>query len=169
MDSKLSTRGGYRCCSRIAAAASAASRQWAVPVRTTPRKLRSGPPPRSALYGSALSHRLTASGVRRRSMTRRSAVVNTSAGGTAGSVAGSRNRFEIGNEFGRRPGVARVHRDEPAVGGDDRRAQVVRDVDRALGCTFGVDAELLRERCQFGLLVGEIRTTGRVVPLAHSI
>src|SRR5919197_2829117 len=121
----------------MTAAESAASRQCAVPRWTTPRKLRSVSPPFSLLYGSAFSQRCTASGVRRRAMMRRSAAVRESRGGVMRSVRGSGSRFEVGNEVGRRPHVARADFYELAVGVDDGGAQVVDEDRRALAARHG--------------------------------
>src|SRR5262245_40703170 len=90
-----------------------------------PRKLRSVSPCGSLLYGSEFSQRCTASGVRRRSTIRRSADVKERCGGLAGSVRGSGSRFEVGNEIGWRPHIARANLDEPAVGVNHRGAQIV--------------------------------------------
>src|SRR5688500_5814152 len=129
----------------MTAAESAASRQWAVPVRTTPRNVRSVSPPFSTLYGRALSHACTAFGVRRRAISRRSAAVNGLAGGSAGSARGSGSGFEVGNELRRRPVIAAVRRHQPAFGVDDGGAEIMSDVDRAARIALHVDAELGRE------------------------
>src|SRR5688500_1657550 len=112
----------------MTAAESAASRQCAVPVLTTPRNDRRVSPRVSWLYGRSFSQPCTAAGVRRRAMTRRSAAVNGSRGGSAGSVRGSGYRFEVRNEIGRRPVIAGVDFHHPAFGVDDGGAQVVREV-----------------------------------------
>src|SRR5688500_15512084 len=120
---------------------SAASRQWAVPVRTTRRNVRSVSPPFSTLYGRALSQACTAFGVRSLAISRRSAAVNGTAGGSAGSARGSGSRFEVGNELRRRPVIAAVHRHQPAFGVDDGGAEVMDDVDRAVRVALHVEAE----------------------------
>src|SRR5687767_2082259 len=109
----------------MTAADKAASRQCALPARTTPRNVRSVSPPFSVLYGRSLSHPWTAAGVRRRAINRRSFAVSGSAGGSTGSALGSGSRFEVGNEFGRRPHVAGFDGDETSVGINHCRAQVV--------------------------------------------
>src|SRR5688572_25055863 len=129
----------------MTAAENAASRQWAVPVRTTPRNVRSVSPPFSTLYGSAFSHACTALGVRRRAISRRSAAVNGSAGGCAGSVPGSGSRFEVGNELRRRPVIAAVGRHQFSFGVDDGGAEVVGDVDGAVRIALDVQTERLPE------------------------
>src|SRR4026209_400331 len=78
-------------------------------------------------------------------MTRRSARVSGSAGGSTGSVPGSGDRAEVGNEFGRRPGIAVVDLHETAVRIDHDRSQAVCDVDGALRIVFDVDTELSAE------------------------
>ena len=86
-----------------------------------------------------MSHVWTAAGVRRRATSRRSVGVSGSAGGSTGSVRGSGRRAEVGNEFGRRPGVAAVRVDEAALRIDDGGAKVVRDVDGVLRVVLDVD------------------------------
>src|SRR6185503_17929116 len=162
IDSKLSTSGGYPCCSRSVAAESAASRQCARPVRTTPRKLRSVSPPISVLYGRWFSQCCTAAGVRSRAITRRSAAVRSSAGGTAGSVRGSGSRGEVGNEFVGQPAVARVDGLEAAVGVDDGGAQVVSDLHLVGRIAFDQDAELLHESRRLDRFGGEERPAFRI-------
>src|SRR6187431_2365922 len=107
----------------ITAAASAASRQCAVPWRTTPRKLRSVSPLVSALYGSAFSHRCTDTGVRSRSTSRRSVAVSGSGGGGTRSVRGSGGRGDLGKELRGCPVVAGGVLHQPAVGPDDGSPQ----------------------------------------------
>ncbi len=57
-------------------------------------------------------------------------------------MRGSGDRAEVGNEFGRRPGIAVVDLHETAVRIDHDRSQVVRDVDGALRVVFHVNPEL---------------------------
>src|SRR5678815_5303974 len=102
-------------------AESAASRQCAVPVRTTPRKDRSVSPFFSWLYGRSFSQACTAAGVRSVDTSRCSAAVNGSRGGSTGSVRGSGRRFEVRNEIGRRPVVAGMDVRQTAVDTDDGR------------------------------------------------
>src|SRR5436189_4652562 len=78
-------------------------------------------------------------------MTRRSAAVKGSRGGVIQSVRGSGSRFEVGNEVGRRPHVAREDFYELAVGIDDGGAQVVDENRGALGAWYGGDTELRAE------------------------
>src|SRR5688572_27931208 len=110
----------------MTAAESAASRQCAVPRRTTPRNDLSVSPPFSWLYGRLLSQSWTAAGVRRRAITRCSAAVNGSRGGTAGSYRGRWRRLEVGNEIGLRPDVAGVDSDHASIGVDNAGAYVLR-------------------------------------------
>src|SRR5688572_11495605 len=146
----------------MTAAESAASRQWAVPVRTTPRNVLSVSPFFSVLYGSAFSHACTAAGVRRRAITRRSATVNASGGGSAGSVRGSGGRGEVRDELRRRPVIPGVQRNEPPVGTDDGGNQIVGDVGGTLWIPLDVDAELRGETGDFLRITGGERPDRRV-------
>ena len=83
--------------------------------------------------------------MRSRAMSRRSAAVNGSRGGSTGSVRGSGRRFEVRNEIGRRPVVAGMDVHETAVGVDDGRAQVVGQVGAGSEVLLGKDPELLCE------------------------
>src|SRR5687767_2767583 len=99
----------------MTAAASAASRQWARPVRMTPRNDRSVPPRRSELYGRAFSHRWTFSGVFSRSINRRSRGVNSSREGVP----------ELIEHLGGRPVTAVVDTGNTPVRVDDRGPKIV--------------------------------------------
>src|SRR5687768_1612457 len=129
----------------MTAAESAASRQCAVPWRTTPRNDRSVSPPFSWLYGRSFSQSWTAAGVRSRAITRRSAAVNGRRGGTAGSVRGSGRRFEVGNEIGRRPVVAGTDFHHPSIRVNDGGAEVVREVRAGTEIPLREDPELAGE------------------------
>src|SRR4029453_19674013 len=95
-------------------------------------------------------------------MTRRSARVSGSAGGSTGSVPGSGGRAEVGNEFGRRPGIAVVNLHETAVWIDHDRSQIVGDVDGALRVVLDVDAQLRSESIHFRGIAGEERPDLRI-------
>ena len=99
-------------------AAEAAQRRASAPARCC----------RAAGSGSAAP----ASGVRSRAISRRSRGVNGSAAGVAASALASRatTAFEVGDDLVGRPLVAGVDLHQLAVGVDDRRPQVVRDVAR---------------------------------------
>ena len=71
--------------------------------------------------------------------------MNGRRGGSTGSVRGSGDRFEVGNEIGRRPVVAGVDCDEAPSASMTAVAQVVREVRTGSEVAFGVDPELLRE------------------------
>src|SRR5688572_9692785 len=126
----------------MTAAASAASRQCAVPVRTTPRNDRSVSPPSSWLYGRSFSQPWTADGVRRRAITRRSAAVNGRRGGSTASVRGRGDRCEVCNEVGRLPVVAGMNGHEAAIRIDDRGPQIVGQVRPGAEVLLRKDPEL---------------------------
>src|SRR5687768_1450904 len=142
----------------MTAAESAASRQCAVPWRTTPRNDLSVSPPFSWLYGRSFSQSWTAAGVRSRAITRRSAAVNGRRGGTTGSVRGSGRRFEVGNEIGRRPVVAGMDFHHPSFGVDDGGSEVVREVCATAEILFRKDPELAGESAR------RLRLSGHKTP-----
>src|SRR3989304_5829875 len=90
----------------ITAAASAASMQWAGPVRTHPRE---------------------PGGVRSRRIRRRSAAVNAESGGGS-LLAGATGLLQCGEEVRRRPVVAIQNHAQPSVSADHSRAEVVHDL-----------------------------------------
>src|SRR5687767_9672532 len=151
-DSKLSTSGGYPCCSRITAALSAASRQCALPSRTTPRKPRSVSPACSSLYGRSFRNRCTAAGVRSRSTIRHSFVVNAARGGASTAPA---RIPDLRDQRRWLPFAAAQHGHQPAVAVDHGGAQVVNQLGRLLVLAYDRDAELRGERLDLLPRAGE--------------
>src|SRR6187402_683155 len=112
-------------------AVSAASRQCAVRVAMTLRNVRCCGPPGggSVLYARRLRNRCTLSGVVNRSMTRRSAGVNSDRAG-ASPTPGVRlleNATQVREDGRRRPVGAGVDLDDAAVRANESGSQVMRD------------------------------------------